>query len=747
MASSVPVPCETLAGIDPAIRKNPVPGGLAAPWAISRRLSSALEQIEAFLAARPFERGNWLVVGFAKGIALWVVLPEPWQWGCLLAVCLFIAMISALFMAGDGQFGWVRAALVGMAIMIAAGCATVWTKSTLVGAPAISRPTVAWITGRIEQRREQGAQGRVRLTLKAYLPGNAYPADRNRPVRVRLNLNLADDSPALTEGAVVRLRARLMPPAPPMLPGAHDFARSAWFAGFVATGSVLGPPEILHVPDRADSLAQWRRELSDHVRQQLAGTPGAIASAFATGDRGAISPQDEEAMRDAGLTHLLSISGLHVSAVVAAGYVLAIRLLALSPWLALRLRLPIVAAASGALLGVAYTLLTGADVPTIRSCIGALLVLAALAAGRDPLSMRMIAIAAFLVLLFWPEALFGPSFQMSFSAVIAIVALHGAAPIKRFLQARDEGVIFRAGRQLAMLLLTGLVIEIALMPITLFHFHRTGVYGALANVIAIPLTTFATMPLIALALFLDLFGAGDAVWWATGKSLELLLWLAHTTASQPGAVALFPAMQNLTYGLFVLGGVWLALWNGGLRWLGLLPALIAALQVMTQRTPDVLISGDGSHVAITDTSRGNEGGVLVLREGRSDYARTNLLEIAGRDGDVRLLEQWPGAQCNRDFCSLVIVRENRRTSLLVSRGRDLVDWQELIDACAQSDIVIADRRLPKSCRPRWIKADRGLLTQTGGMAIDLARRNVETVAQTQGRHGWFRAPDDGSAAR
>ncbi len=232
-----------------------------------------------------------------------------------------------------------------------------------------------------------------------------------------------------------------------------------------------------------------------------------------------------------------------------------------------------------------------------------------------------------------------------------------------------------------------------------------------------------------------------------GKSLELLLWLAHTTASQPGAVALFPAMQNLTYGLFVLGGVWLALWNGGLRWLGLLPALIAALQVMTQRTPDVLISGDGSHVAITDTSRGNEGGVLVLREGRSDYARTNLLEIAGRDGDVRLLEQWPGAQCNRDFCSLVIVRENRRTSLLVSRGRDLVDWQELIDACAQSDIVIADRRLPKSCRPRWIKADRGLLTQTGGMAIDLARRNVETVAQTQGRHGWFRAPDDGSAAR
>lgn len=506
-----------MSGIDPAPRKNPGSEGLAAPWAISRRLSSALHHIETFLSSRPFERGNWLVVGFALGIALWLVLPQPWQWGLLLVICLGVAVVSALIMASDGRFGWLRAASIGMAIMVAAGCATVWTKSSLVGAPAIKRPMVVWLTGRIEQRREQGAQGRVRLTLKAYLPADARLADGGKPAWVRLNLDLADDSPLLTEGAVVRLRARLMPPAPPMLPGAHDFARSAWFAGLVATGSVLGPPEIIRAANGGERLAQWRRELSQHVRQQLAGTPGAIASAFATGDRGAISQQDEEAMRDSGLTHLLSISGLHVSAVVAAGYVLAIRLLALSPWLALRIPLPLAAAASGALLGVGYTLLTGADVPTIRSCLGALLVLVALAAGRDPLSMRMVAIAAFLVLLFWPEALFGPSFQMSFSAVIAIVALHGADPIKRFLQARDESVMFRLGRQLAMLLLTGLVIEIALMPITLFHFHRTGVYGALANVIAIPLTTFATMPLIALALFLDLFGVGGPVWWAVGN--------------------------------------------------------------------------------------------------------------------------------------------------------------------------------------------------------------------------------------
>src|SRR5690606_23171819 len=127
---------------------------------------------------------------------------------------------------------------------------------------------------------------------------------------------------------------------------------------------------------------------------------------------------------------------------------------------------------------------------------------------REPLSLRMVAVAAFLVLLLWPESLVGPSFQMSFAAVIAIVALHGCAPVRAFLQPREESWLARMGRRAVMLLVTGLLIELALMPIGLFHFHRAGVYGALANVIAIPLTTFISMPLIAVALLLYLVGAG-----------------------------------------------------------------------------------------------------------------------------------------------------------------------------------------------------------------------------------------------
>jgi competence protein ComEC len=327
---------------------------------------------------------------------------------------------------------------------------------------------------------------------------------------------------------------------------------------------------------------------------------------------------------------------------------------------------------------------------------------------------------------------------MSFASVIAIVAFSSAAPAKAFLAHHDEGRITRLGRHLIMLLLTGLVIELSLMPMSLFHFHRAGIYGAAANVIAIPLTTVLTMPLIALALALDLAGIGAPAWWAVGKSLELLLWLAHVVAAQPGAVTMMPGMSGATFALFVGGLLWLALWSGRVRLWGFVPITLAALALLLLRTPDVLVSGDGHHVGIT----GEGPELLVLRAVREDsYTRTALLENAGMTGDVVALDTWPGARCNPDFCAVTLTRGGRRFELLMARGRDLIDLPKMAAACAKADIVIADRRLPARCRPHLLKADRALLGQTGGLAIDLVSGRIRTVAETQGQHGWFRRPE------
>lgn len=518
------------------------------------------EAIERFLAGASFDRGPWLAVAFAAGIAGWFAAGNRWQWLALLATGLAVAAGGLALLRADGRFPYIRQALVAVALFVVAGCAVVWARSELVGVPAIARPVVAKLDATVLARREQPAQARVRLVLATREPGTG------RAIRVRLNLPETQDRTGIAPGARIRVRARLMPPAAPMLPGGYDFARAAWFEGLAATGSTLGAVEIVTPGQGGGAMARAQAALSRHVRARLDGSAGAIAAAYASGDRGAIAEADETAMRDAGLTHLLSISGLHVSAVVAAAYVIALRLLALWPWLALRVRLPLLAAGTGAVAGIGYTLLTGAEVPTLRSCIGAVLVLLALALGREPLSMRMVAVAALAVMLLWPEAVVGPSFQMSFGAVIAIVALHGSAPVRAFLAPREEGWIMRGARHLAMLLLTGLVIELALMPVGLFHFHRAGVYGALANVIAIPLTTLATMPLIALALLFDTVGAGGPFWWLAGQSIDAMLALAHWTASRPGATTVLPPMGRGAIALFVAGGLWLALWRGRVRW-------------------------------------------------------------------------------------------------------------------------------------------------------------------------------------
>ena len=737
------IPMGEDAGSDSAPDAAPQRKPVLRPWQSGAGLSSGRElsasnlvdAAEQSLARAGFDRAPWLAVMFAGGIVAWFALGMLWQWLAAMGAAALLALTAIAIWRENDDRAFLRQALIAGSILFAAGIAVVWARSEMVGAEPIDRPMIERVQGYVLEREDQPADERFRLTLAVR---DAETADSRK---IRVNVPMEQATPGMSEGAIVRARVRLMPPASPMLPGSYDFARAALFKGLAATGSVLGKVELVEPADESAGIATMQRALSDHVRERVDGSPGTIAAAFASGDRGAINEADEDAMRDAGLTHLLAISGLHVSAVIAAAYLIALKLLALFPALALRARLPIVAAAVGAMAGIGYTLLTGAQVPTVRACVAAMLVLVALAMGRDALSLRMVAVAACFVMLLWPESVVGPSFQMSFAAVIAIVALHTSERVKSFLAAREEPWLHRTGRRVIMLFVTGLVIEIALMPIVLFHFHRAGVYGALANVFAIPLVTFISMPLIAIALVLDTVGLGGPAWWLVEASLNLLLDIAHFTSAQPGAVKLMPQMGYGTIGLFVFGGLWLALWSGRARFLGLVPAAIATMMLLFTPIPDVLIGREGKHVGIVMETEDGDKQLVSLRSSRSSYAKDNLLELSGVSSEPVPISEWPGAECSPQFCVTVIQRGGREWTLLLARNRDLIEERALAAACERSDIVVADRYLPRSCKPKWLKADRGMLDRSGGLALNLNDQRVTAVADTQGEHGWWRGED------
>src|SRR4051812_12905502 len=231
---------------------------------------------------------------------------------------------------------------------------------------------------------------------------------------------------------------------------------------------------------------------------------------------------------------------------------------------------------------------------------------------------------------------------MSFAAVTSIVALHSTSWARELLQRRDEGIIARTARALLGIVATGLAVEIALMPLALYHFHRSGLYGVGANIVAIPLTTFVIMPLEAAALALDPLGIAGPFWWLCGASIDGLLMLAHNVASTRGAVALLPSMPTWAFAAMVVGGIWLCLWTTRIRLLGAIPVVLGAIGAALAPAPDLLITGDGRHLAVVE-----HGTPYILRDRAGDYVRSLLAEASGYDSDPDLLDGQPASDCSR----------------------------------------------------------------------------------------------------
>ena len=178
----------------------------------------------------------------------------------------------------------------------------------------------------VEPRASKGQRLTIRVTaLEKHEP-------HEWPYRVRVRT--MTETAALEPGDAVRLKATLSPPPGPALPGDYDFARAAWFQGLGAVGYATAAPELAASAVEPPlglrvtaAVARLRQAIGRRVVEALPGQTGAIANALITGERGGISEATNQAFRDSGLFHILSISGLHM--VIMAGAVFfSIRLLA-----------------------------------------------------------------------------------------------------------------------------------------------------------------------------------------------------------------------------------------------------------------------------------------------------------------------------------------------------------------------------------------------------------------------------------
>ena len=683
--------------------------------------------VEAWLGSERHQLPLLLPVALGLGIALWFGLPWAEQ---RLAAAIVAAAVAVAGLAARGLGARV---LWWGGLLVLAGLGLAQLRSDAVAAPVLTERFIGDVTGRVEEAQLTRGGERFRFRL--------VPDDPALPRHVRISAK-GEAIPGVVPGARIALKVALSPPAGPSLPGGYDFARRAWFSETGATGYPLGKVSVIARAPPPAGLLGWlaatRAAINARLGELLPGAAGAIGAAFVTGEQGAIPVVVAQDMRDAGLAHLLSISGLHIAIVVGGTLWFVRRLLTLSPWIALRWPVKGIAAAVAALAGVAYTLLAGGEVPTVRSCIATLIVLVGIVIGREALTLRMVAAGAFIILCVRPEALLGPSFQLSFAAVTGIVALYQSR-FGRWLSdpARSQGWGARLARHGLALLVTGLVAEAMLAATALYHFNRAGMFGVVANLVAIPLTSFVVMPLLLLTMVADALGLAGPVAWLLGRSLDLLIAMAQLVASWPGAVIRVPMMPDLAYAAIVTGGLWLCIWQGRARFAGTLPLAAGLIAALLARPPDLLVSGDGRHAAYLIP----DGRLALLRDRAGDYIRDMWGDAtAATTADVALAD-LPGARCSRDACVADLVADGRRWRLLATLSRDRVPRESFAPACASADIVVSARRLPAWCAPRWLKLDRATLGTTGAVAIWLGPQpRISTVAARLGDHPWLPVP-------
>ena len=178
------------------------------------------------------------------------------------------------------------------------------------------------------------------------------------------------------------------------------------------------------------------------------------------------------------------------------------------------------------------------------------------------------------------------------------------------------------------------------------------------------------------------------------------------------------------------------MWTTRARRLGLIPVALGAAGAIATPAPDLLITGDGRHLAIADRD-----GVFILRDRAGDYIRSLLAEASGFDGDPAAIDGQATSDCTYDACLTTIHNGGAAWRLLATRSSTRIDWATITQACASVDIVVSDRRLPRACTPRWLKLDAAALAQTGGVAITLAEPpRVVTVSERVGNHPWAAKP-------
>ncbi len=654
---------------------------------------ATLWPLRSILAARG-RLFPWVPVFIGTGVGLWFAL--PWEPGAAFYLFVMAALAFATILSLRGPELTQGPSIAVVCLLM--GMAAAGLRAHSVSSPMLDFRYYGPIIGRIIEI-DRSQTDALRLTLDTVVLEDT-PPDRT-PRHVRVSLQGDWPVPKLEPGQTVMTTGHLTGPPGAAEPGAFDFRRMAFFDQLGGVGYTRTPVLLWAGPvGQAQIVGRWRTQLSNAIMEALPGDSGAFASGVMTGDRSGLSLDAVAALRDSSLAHLLAISGMNMAFLTAFVFGLFRYGIALVPPLALRVNAKKLAAVIAFAVAFWYLLLSGANVATERAFIMVSVMLGAVLLDRRALTLRSVAISAILILLWQPESLLEPGFQMSYAATVALIVGFGAV---------DAGVMRKRWPRWMMplftLVLSSLLGGFATAPYAAAHFNRFAEYGLVANLLTVPVMGTIVMPAGAIAALLAPVGLAGPALWVMDMGSRWILFVAHWVAGWEGAVTSIPAPGAWVLPMITLGGLWVIIWQGRARWAGAGVVVLAiGLWVVSDR-PVLLIDETGALAGLMAP----DGRSLSAAKG-AGFAAKSWLE---NDGDLAGQE---GAAARTGFVGPKGARvfEVGGRSGIVLSGKGATDKAQA--ACDKFDLVIvaAPVDVPAGV---CLLLDQDTLAQTGTIAI------------------------------
>lgn len=534
---------------------------------------------------KEYERLNlWLPVLFGCGIAFYFALDfEPNRKIALIgiSISLFLCLIRYVRFLGISV------------LFFFMGLLAIQTKANFVLSPKI-KYNLGYVNIQGTILQTEPKENGQRLTIKPIFIEKVDELPQKIRITTRTNTNFL-------VGDEIQTEASLMPPSMAFIPGGFDLSRHAWFQQIGAYGYTRKEPTLIQRNTKTSFLDNIRQKISRQIYQALPNKTANIVHALVLGVQTGISEDIQQAFKDSGISHVLSVSGFHL-ALIAGFIMLSFRfLLNLFPSFALRTDIKKMSALVALFVCFLYLLISGFAIPALRSFAMLSFFVVALLFNRQALSIRSVCWVGFFVLLIHPESLISVSFQLSFGATLSLIALYEAlkppfdVPLipnekpKRILTKGSVGF-----------LLTNIGALFGTIFFVIYHFHKIATYSLLGNFLTTTIFSLIIMPFLFISILVMPLGLDWVFLKIVGFFLEIIISISTWVSSLPFSVLMYPMLSKNSLYLMSIGLLWLCLWKSKIRYIGFVPLFISLF--FFTKTPDIVVSSCGQFMAFKENN-------------------------------------------------------------------------------------------------------------------------------------------------